>query len=590
MRPSPLLAADLSQEASPYLRAHADDAVKWQPFDDAAFAQANRLDKPILLTSGYLSCYWCHRMAEDSFRQQAVGAVINERFIPILLDRELEPEVDAYLQAFMTQQRGVGGWPLTLILTPDAKLIAGFSYQPAETVLKTLASFESSWTTQRGAVEASAVKKMVRLERSFGSTSNAFPLNIKKLLKNFLSQTERIADNDFGGFGQTEKFPFAPQLATLLHIDSIQRDPQLRQFLETTLQAMIGGGLRDHVGGGFFRYSDTREWSAPHFEQMLYTQALLAPLLLNAGKQWRKPAYLDASREVLLGMIKFFQRDDGLFRAALSAVSKDGVAGGYYLWSEKTLRQLLGKQFSSVYPLPVGSQQYYLPLIQANGKNRLDIREMLLTARTSRKLKTDEKALLGWNGLALSALAQGIALSPEISASGERLFKQLQPLLTTDELPRLIDTQAAGPAQLADRVYLAKGLYDWARATQNEAMKTQLVTLLNDIYKRFHLDGKWQAATDKPLIGKLRSTALVDNELPSASGVWLSLASQLLGGNFSSVSKAERESLIALQQALNTVREKLPDTLEDNAFFHGTSLTALLKLSIQKHSQQEPAK
>jgi len=116
---------------------------------------------------------------------------------------------------------------------------------------------------------------------SFGSSSNAFPLDIKKLLNNFLSQTERIADNDFGGFGQTEKFPFAPQLATLLHIDSIQQDPQLRQFLETTLQAMIGGGLRDHVGGGFFRYSDTREWSAPHFEQMLYTQALLAPLLLK---------------------------------------------------------------------------------------------------------------------------------------------------------------------------------------------------------------------------------------------------------------------------------------------------------------------
>ncbi len=590
MQSSPLLAADLSQQASPYLRAHADDAVKWQPFDDAAFAQAKRLDKPILLTSGYLSCYWCHRMAEDSFRQQAVGAVINKRFIPILLDRELEPEVDAYLQAFMTQQRGFGGWPLTLILTPDAKLIAGFSYQPAETVLKTLASFESSWTTKRSAVEASAVKKMVRLEKSFGSTSNAFPLDIKKLLNNFLSQTERIADNDFGGFGQTEKFPFAPQLATLLHIDSIHQDPQLRQFLETTLQAMIGGGLRDHVGGGFFRYSDTHEWSAPHFEQMLYTQALLAPLLLNAGKQWRKPAYLDASREVLLGMIKFFQRDDGLFRAALSAVSKDGIAGGYYLWSEKKLRQLLGKQYTSVYPLPVGSQKHYLPLIQANGKNRLNIREKLLTARTSRKLKTDEKALLGWNGLALSALAQGIALSPAISASGERLFKQLQPLLTAGELPRLIDTQAAGPAQLADQVYLAKGLYDWARATQNEAMQTQLVTLLNDIYKRFHLDGNWQAATDKPLIGKLRSTALVDNELPSASGVWLSLASQLLGGNFSSESKAGRESLIALQQALNTVREKLPDTLEDNAFFHGTSLTALLKLSIQKHSQQEPAK
>ena len=590
MQTSPLLASDLSQQASPYLRAHADDAVTWRAFTKQAFKEAKRLDKPILLTSGYLSCYWCHRMAEDSFRQKSIGSVINQRFIPVLLDRELEPEVDAYLQAFMTQQRGFGGWPLTVILTPEGTLIAGFSYQPAETLLKTLSSFDSSWTTQRSTVEASATAKVSRLKSSMSAKESIRPVNIKTFLNNFLQQTERIADNDFGGFGQTEKFPFAPQLATLLTVDSVQQDPQLRSFLDTTLQAMLGGGLRDHIGGGFFRYSDTREWSAPHFEQMLYTQALLAPLLHQAGKQWGKPTYIEASREVLLSMIRFFQRDDGLFRAALSAVSKQGTAGGYYLWTEKELRQLLGRQFSSIYPLPLGGQSQYLPLILASGNTRLGIRTRLLKSRDTRQLKTDEKALLGWNGLALSALAQGIELSPVIQSAGERLFKQLQSLLDSSELPRLIDNDAAGAAQLADQAYLALGLYDWARATDNRAILKELVSRLNDLYQRYYLAGNWQAATDKPLIGKLRSPALVDNELPSPTGVWLHLASQLLGGSFTAETKAERDAVEALQLALSEVRKQLPDTLEDNAFFHGTTLTALLKIATQKNNQQEATK
>ncbi len=587
---SPLLASELSQQASPYLRAHADDAVAWRAFDHSAFEDAKRLDKPILLTSGYLSCYWCHRMAEDSFRQKSVGTVINKRFIPILLDRELEPEVDAYLQAFMTQQRGFGGWPLTVILTPEGSLIAGFSYQPAETVLKALDSFDTSWTTQREAVEAGAKSKVSRLRSSMSSKESSRSVNIKALLTNFLQQTVRIADNDLGGFGQTEKFPFAPQLASLLTLDSVQQDPQLRTFLETTLEAMLGGGLRDHVGGGFFRYSDTREWSAPHFEQMLYTQALLAPILLQAGKQWGKPAYIDASREVLLGMIRFFQRDDGLFRAALSAVSKQGSAGGYYLWTEKKLRQLLGQQFASIYLLPLGGQSQYLPLIQASGKDRLKLRTRLLESRATRQLKTDEKALLGWNGLALSALAQGIALSPDIRPAGERLFKRLLPLIQENNLPRLIDNETAGAAQLADQVYLALGLYDWAQATKDAATLTQLVSLLNNLFKRYYLEGAWQAATDKPLLGKLRSPALVDNELPSPTGIWLHLASQLANNTALAQSTDNQKALTALRSSLKTVSEQLPDALEDNAFFHGTTLSALLKLTIQQKRQQEALK
>jgi len=585
IHPASLQASEFNQQASPYLQAHADDEVNWHAFDRVVFEKAKKQDKPILLSSGYLSCYWCHRMAEDSFRQLSVGLAINNNFIPILLDRELEPEVDAYLQEFMTQQRGFGGWPLTIILTPDAKPIAGFSYQNAEATLKTLNNFAKHWKKQRNAVESSAQEKVRRLKSSLNTQISTRPLKIQRLLNNFLEQSQRIADNEFGGFGQTEKFPLLPQLATLLDLDGLQNNAQLRTFLQTTLQAMLGSGLRDHVGGGFFRYSDTRKWSAPHFEQMLHSQALIAPLLLQAGKQWKTPTYTEAAREVLLGMIKYFQRSDGLFRAALSAVSRDGVAGGYYLWTDKELRKLLGEQFPAIYPLPLGGQSTYLPLITVSGKNRVNIRQRLLKARESRQLKTDDKALLGWNGLALSALASAIELSPAIRNAGERLFNQLKPLLDKDELPKLIGAQEAGQAQLTDRIYLVQGLHDWARATQNESLQQKIPGQLSALFKHYYDKGNWQAATDKPLIGQLRSPALVDNELPSPTGIWLKLANQLLMDVDPASRKANPLHLADLQTAFDTVSQKLPDTLEDNAFFHGTSLSALLKHILQKQSQ-----
>ena len=582
-----LQASELSEQASPYLRTHAKDAVKWRTFTPEAFEEAKNLNKPILLSSGYLSCYWCHRMAEDSFRQRSVGEAINNNYLPILLDREMEPEVDAYLQAFMTQQRGFGGWPLTVILTPHAKPVAGFSYQNAEATLQTLSDFAMHWSKQRSAVETSAQNKAKRLEAQPASQESTQKINTRTLLNNFLAQTERIADNDFGGFGQTEKFPFAPQLATLLNIDRAQNAPQLRTFLQTTLQAMLGSGLRDHVGGGFFRYSDTREWSAPHFEQMLHTQALMAPLLLQAGKQWKNPAYVKAGREVILAMVNHFQRSDGLFRAALSAVSEDGVAGGYYLWTETALRKILGEQYSAIYPLPLSGQSHYLPLIRVNDNSRLQVRQRLLTARQARQLKTDDKALLGWNGLALSALAAGIELAPSIRLSGERLVERLKPLLANNRLPRLIDASEAGPAQLADQIYLAQGLYDWARATQNKSLKLQAAKQIHVLFQRYFYQGNWQAAINKPLIGELRSAALVDNELPSPSGLWLKLVNQILYDTKPLEKNTSALITTDLRSALETVTQHLTDELEDNAFFHGTTLTALLQIATLKNQPQE---
>lgn len=528
-------------------------------------------------------------MAKDSFQKRSVGKLINQHFIPILMDRELEPEVDDYLQAFMTQQRGFGGWPLNIIFTPNKNPIAGFSYQTPDDLENTITSFSVNWQQKRQAMEASAERKAEQLKSSFNTSTELAPLKLQTLLNNYLEQSQRIADNEFGGFGTAEKFPFAPQLSTLLYLDRIKTKPsaELREFLNTSLQAMIGGGLRDHVGGGFFRYSDNKQWTAPHFEQMLYTQALIAPLLLQAGEQWNDPAYTEAGSEVLLGMINYFQKSDGSFRAALSAVSEMGNAGEYYLWSQTELKKTLGKDVSAIYPLKTGSEDKNLPLIMTQGLHRMTIRQRLFSQRQTRQLSYDDKSLLGWNGLALAALSRGHELHPSISKSGRRLFKQLEPLLTEQTLPQLIAVDNAEPAQLTDQVYFAYGLFEWALVTDNVTLLERVSQKMLQIYQNNYADNHWKAAIDKPLIGNQKSRALVDTQLPSATGLWLLTSNQLINYFSSRKSTSNEADLKALRHARDTVVTQLPDSLVDDAFFHGTNLRALLYQTTQNSISQE---
>lgn len=582
-------ASDMLIQASPYLRAHANDAVKWRPFGQAAFAEAKQHDKPILLSSGYLSCYWCYRMAEDSFRKRRIGNHVNQYFIPVLLDRELEPEVDTYLQTFMTRQRGFGGWPLTVILTPDAKPVAGVSYQAADDFMQTLQSFQNHWDRQRNAVQQSALKKHrdVLAETVPKPSPRAFKMG--DALNAFTSHADQLIDPTFGGFGRAEKFPYAPQLALTLYLDIQDRTTDFGGLVDLSLQGLIGGGLRDHVGGGFFRYSDTDDWSTPHFEQMLYTQALLASLLLEAGVGYKKAGYIQAADEVLLGMINHFQREDGLFRAGLSALDENGRAGGYYLWSEKQLKDILGKDLNTIYALPLGTPSYHLPLIKVTGSHRLRIRQRLLAARQHRSQKTDDKALLGWNGLALSALAHARALNPAIQQAGEALFKKLSPYLYKQRLPRLIDYPKAGDAQFTDKVYLAYGLHAWTQVTGNAQLRVALSTFMYNLYQQHYHEGLWKVATDKPLLGDLRTPALIDTQLPSPTGLWLQITGELLNGFYDAgLSPESHESIQSLESAFKRVAEQLPESLTENAFFHATTIKALINDTLLKHQRKPP--
>ena len=564
----------LRDHPSPYFRSHADDSIHWNVFSATAFEQAKTSGKPLLISSGYSSCYWCHKMKQDTFSDKAVGETVNAGFIPIIVDRELEPEVDAYLQTIMEQQRGFGGWPLTVMLTPDALPIGGFNYTKADEFNATLQRFLNDWASNKTSIQEKAQAKANTLEQQRNAARTVADTTTPvEVLQAFLQHVSGAGDEEYGGFGDQEKFPNLPQLSALFTLHQLKQDKDLYAFLQTSLAALIGGGLRDHLGGGFFRYTDDRRWTHPHYEQMLYTQVLAAPLLIRAGVEFKQPAYLQAGREALLHTLTAFRRDDGLLRAGLSAVGGDGTAGGYYLWQPEQLSATVGKDWqNSVHNLLGEEADKVLPFVTVQGDAGKALREKLLSERRVRPLSSDDKALLGWNGLALNAFAAAKGLDPELQQAGEKLAAQLLALTKQDTLPRLIGEPAAGEAQFADRVYLAYGLAAWGKANEQTSFTDAARQLLHDTYQRYY-DGKgWVQSEANPLLGEIAVPVIADSQLPSPSALWLVTAWQV----------ADQDPV--LRKIVEEISAILPNALRDNAFFHATHIAAL----VQHATQEKP--
>lgn len=557
----------LRDHPSPYFRTHADDSIHWNTFSATAFEQAKTSGKPILISSGYSSCYWCHKMKQDTFSDKAVGETVNAGFIPIIVDRELEPEVDAYLQTFMEQQRGFGGWPLTVMLTPDALPIGGFNYTKADEFNATLQRFLNDWATNKTSIQEKAQAKANTLtQQRDAAITVADTTTPIAVLQAFLQHVSGAGDEEYGGFGDQEKFPNLPQLSALFTLHQLKPDKDLYAFLQTSLAALIGGSLRDHLGGGFFRYTDDRRWTHPHYEQMLYTQVLAAPLLIRAGVELKQPAYLQAGREALLHTLTAFRRDDGLLRAGLSAVGGDGTAGGYYLWKPEQLSATVGRDWqNSVHNLLGEEADKVLPFVTVQGAAGKALREKLLSERRTRPLSSDDKALLGWNGLALNAFAVAKGLAPELQQAGEKLAAQLLALTKQDTLPRLIGEPAAGEAQFADRVYLAYGLAAWGKANEQSAFTEAARQLLHDTYQRYYQGKGWVQSEANPLLGEIAVPVIADSQLPSPSALWLVTVWQV----------ADQDPV--LRKIAEEISAILPNALRDNAFFHATHIAALVQ-------------
>ncbi|MEN8130606.1 MAG: DUF255 domain-containing protein, partial [Pseudomonadota bacterium] len=335
----------LKGHASPYLALHGEDPVHWQTWGPQTIASARKSNKLMFVSSGYFSCHWCHVMQRESYKNKAIAQILNERFIPIKIDRELEPVLDEWLMAFIQETRGHGGWPLNVFLTPQGHPLVGVLYLPPEQFKDYLLKLDHIWNQDRqGLTETAANAAWVMNKRqqvAQGLIPDIQPFELEQQLN---SQALKIADEMAGGFGQQTKFPLSPQLSALLTLYAKQSSQQMGDFLSLTLQQMADNGLYDRLGGGFYRYTVDPYWRIPHFEKMLYDNAQLVAVYFRAAEIFSRPEFENTAFFTLDFLLREMSTDEGGFVASLSAVDEQDREGAYYLWDRETLHEILSDQ------------------------------------------------------------------------------------------------------------------------------------------------------------------------------------------------------------------------------------------------------
>ena len=538
----------LADNISPYLDMHADDPVQWRLWSDEVLQQARRENKLIFISSGYFACHWCHVMQRESFRNEAVAALLNQMTIPVKIDRELLPELDAALVAFVEQTRGAAGWPLNVFLTPEGYPLVGTVYLSPDEFVAFVEKLKQRWNSDSEML-AGLARRAAKQELKPLPRASVIPLpKLMAALRHRFSEAIRL-QGDFleGGVGDGAKFPETPLLEALL--DQSASDETFKAITILTLEQMSSQGLRDHLGGGFFRYTVDPGWQQPHFEKMLYDNAQLARLYLRAAKVLKSPAYRDTALETLDFMLREMWHRDGAFIASLSAVDEVGVEGGYYLWTHEQLQAELSEQQyrmlniawsfhgtaeweAGLLALPLLSAQEVaerltMPLATVQQQLR-DVMQTLLRVRQQRSLPRDEKRLAGWNGLALSALSEAINAKTQYRRAGKVVRDYLHTLWDGKRLWRLHAVDGI-PGALEDYVYVAQGLLDWASASGDRDSHELAVKLVDVAWQRFHDERGWHRGEGEAVRLFSRPSAMLgDEQLPSASALWLRL-NRMLG-------------------------------------------------------------
>lgn len=428
----------LSHETSPYLLQHAHNPVDWYPWGEEAFAKAQKEDKPILLSIGYSTCHWCHVMERESFEDPRVAQFMNEYFVNIKVDREERPDVDSIYMEVIQAISGSGGWPLNCFLLPDKRAFFAGTYFPPQPAhgrsswMQVLNNIRTAYYTRRSEVEQQATTLIEVLKKSdthFVSTlalADEETVFTKEILENtFYALRERF-DSINGGFGSAPKFPSMPALRFCLQYHHFLKNDEAIQHLNRSLHAMIQGGIYDQLGGGFARYAVDDAWLVPHFEKMLYDNALLLRLLSDAYAHTKIALYGETIAETINWIEREMSSPEGGFFSAMDADS-EGVEGKYYVWSKAETDALLGKDaalFNAFYDVTehgnweetnilhrdlsyeAFAEQQGLDLQQLKDTLR-QCRKTLLTERQKRVAPgIDEKVLLDWNGLLISGLCK----------------------------------------------------------------------------------------------------------------------------------------------------------------------------------------
>jgi uncharacterized protein YyaL (SSP411 family) len=552
----------LANETSPYLLQHANNPVDWWPWSPDALARAKLLDRPVFLSIGYAACHWCHVMERESFENEATARYLNDRFIPIKVDREERPDLDQIYMGAVQAMTGGGGWPMSVFLTPEGRPFYGGTYFPDEprhglpSFRQVLEGVDHAWREQRGEIEQAGVRLVDTLARqravpAGGEVSHA-------LLEAAVASLERQFHQQHGGWGGAPKFPASATIEFLLRRHLATGDEGALAMARVTLDRMADGGIHDQLGGGFHRYATDAYWLVPHFEQMLYDNAQLARVYLHAWQSTGDARYAEVAAGTLDYILRELTTADGAFAASQDA-DTDGIEGKTFTWTAAEIREVLGDEapaFTAAYGVTDDGNWEGLTIlsrVQPRGDDAAEerlrsARARLFERRQSRSQPArDDKALAAWNGLAIAALAEGSCLSDGSryrDAASQAADAILGGLRGADgRLGRSWkDGRSSGQGTLEDYTHLADGLLALYEATFEERWFVAARELMDTVIARFAdpAGGFFDTADDhERLIA--RPKEVQDNAVPSGNSmaalVLLRLAACTGEGNYRSIAE-----------------------------------------------------
>ena len=580
------LVNQLHNHASPYLALHAADPVAWQAWGPEVIARARREHKPIYLSIGYFSCHWCHVMQRESYRNPVIAAFLNQHFIPVKIDRELEPALDARMIAFAEATRGRSGWPLNVFVTPAGYPMYASLYVPADEFLAILRRVQQLW--QEDPIQ---IERVARAADTAQAAPREKPKSVTALAAAVITAAYAHEDSLQGGFGAQSKFPMVPQLEFLLTQYALRPDPKLKTFLILTLDQMAQRGLQDHLTGGFFRYTVDPGWSTPHFEKMLYDNALLARLYLQAARAFGREDYAAIAARTRDFMRTVMRVPTGGLIAALSAVDAQGVEGGYYLWSREELSALLSKHEYLAYtqrygitgvapfdagflPIPtLDTRALAATMDRAEGdviSLLASAEEKLRAAQRGRIAPRDTKILAAWNGLALVTYAEAARISGNAvdSDSARGIRDYLATRLWDGKNLRRAEAQGRtlGSVTLEDYAYVSAGLLAWAEYTGKADDFLLAKRVMDRAWVLFYGPKGWRHPAGHTVLPTVTGIGLTgDGPMPSPAGV---LAQ-------TSLSLAKRYPDPKLRARILAAIRRDSNALGGDPFWHATEIGVL---------------
>ena len=598
------MANRLAHETSPYLRQHQDNPVDWYAWGDEAFAAARARHVPVLISVGYSACHWCHVMAHECFEDDEVAARMNELFVNVKVDREERPDVDSVYMDAVQAMTGRGGWPMTVFATPKGEPFFGGTYFPKPQFLQLLTAIDDVWRNRPADVQQNVGALMEAIDRT-RTVAPAKEIPALGTIDLGLKQLAGMFDREWGGFGNAPKFPSTASIELILRVHVRTASPDARQVVDTTLQAMASGGMYDHLGGGFARYATDQKWLVPHFEKMLYDQALLARTYVRAAQVFDDPVYRQVAIETIEYVLRDLRHRDGGFFSAEDADSLDAEGhsheGAFYVFSVDEARDAL---VAAGEDPDVGLEWYEFTheantngnfegrIIPARLHHRGDLlrsdaveraRLALLAHRETRpRPGLDDKVLVEWNGLMLATLAEAAAafgradwldaarqtaefLLDELRGSDRRWFRSWQ----ADGSPR-----ARHAALASDHASMVDAFTRLGEATGEARWIHEAMDVADDLLLHFwDLDrgGLFTTAEDAERL-VVRQKDVMDNATPSANSTAAVALYRLaaLSGEMRYANQADQ-----ILQLLATVIPKAP-----SAFSHAMAAIDLRRSGI----------